>query len=196
MIDFIQSLPKAEIHIHPEGAIQPQTVLALARRHGKLDTLPAGNVAGLQRWFTFTDFPHFLQIYIAIQDLLREPDDFALAAFECGADMAAQNIRYREVTVTPYTHTDLLDKGLAVGDILAGLEAGRRRARREYQLLAGEFGYSRTDITRLARNAFAVCGAEPELKTRLLAEFDGWTAANALPTGGNDDSSRYHVQTE
>jgi len=129
---FIQEMPKAEIHIHLEGAIQPKTVLELAHRHNKLDLLPATDLAGLRQWFTFTDFPHFVQIYMTIQDLLRTPDDFALIAYECGADMAAQNIRYREATVTPFTHTDHHDKGITIEDILSGLEAGRQKAKNEF----------------------------------------------------------------
>lgn len=129
---FIQSMPKAELHVHLEGAIQPRTVLELARRHHKLDELPANDVAGLQQWFTFTDFTHFVTIYLMIQDLLRTADDFALVVYECGTDMAFQNILYREVTVTPYTHTDYQDKGLTIDDILSGLEAGRQQARQDF----------------------------------------------------------------
>lgn len=132
LAQFIRELPKAELHVHLEGAIQPQTVLELARRHQKSHALPATDLAGLKKWFVFTDFPHFVHIYMTIQDLLRTPDDFALVAYECGADMAAQNIRYREVTVTPYTHTDYQDKGLTIDDILLGLEAGRQKARQEF----------------------------------------------------------------
>ncbi|MBV7336985.1 adenosine deaminase [Chloroflexi bacterium TSY] len=129
---FIQSMPKAEIHIHLEGAIEPETVLELAGRHQMLDQLPSGDVAGLQRWFTFTDFPHFVEIYFLISNLLRTPEDFALIVHRCGADMAAQNIRYRELTFTPYTHTDLLDKGLTIDDLLAGLDVGRQQAKDEF----------------------------------------------------------------
>ena len=129
---FIAAMPKAELHIHLEGSIQPQTVLALAQRHNMLDTLPAYDLPGLQRWFSFTDFNHFVDIYFTISDLLRTSEDFATIVHDCGADMAAQNIRYRELTFTPYNHTHLLDKGLTIDDLLAGLEQGRQRARQEF----------------------------------------------------------------
>jgi len=103
--NFIQAMPKAEIHIHLEGAIQPKTVLELARRHKMLDQLPA---------------------------LLRTPDDFALIVYACGEDMAQQNIRYRELTVTPYTHLQLQDKGLTIDDLLDGLEQGRAQAKADF----------------------------------------------------------------
>jgi adenosine deaminase len=129
---FILEMPKAEIHVHLEGAIQPKTVLKLAQHNKLTHLLPTTDLNTLRRWFVFTDFPHFVKIYVTIQDLLRTPDDFALIAYECGADMAAQNIRYRECTVTPYTHTDFQDKGLTIDDILAGLNDGRQRAQDEF----------------------------------------------------------------
>lgn len=129
---FIQEMPKAEIHIHLEGSITPATLLELAERHNRLDTLPSIHVDGLQKWFTFTDFPHFIDIYNTISELLRTPEDFATIAYRCGADMAAQNIRYREVTFTPITHIDLQDKGVTIEHILAGLDAGRQQAKKEF----------------------------------------------------------------
>lgn len=130
---FIRAMPKAEVHIHLEGAIAPATVLELARRHNRLDLLPAQDVPGVQRWFTFTGFPHFVKIYMTIQQLLRTPEDFALIVARCGDDMAAQNIRYRELTVTTFTHTHLQrEKGVTFDDIMEGLEAGRRQAKAEH----------------------------------------------------------------
>jgi len=130
--EFIQKLPKSELHIHLEGAIAPETVLKLAQRHNMEDTLPAQDVAGLQDWFRFTDFDHFVSIYVTIQNLLRTPDDFALIAYDLGADMHRQNILYREATFTPHTHIDFQDKGLTIQDILSGLEQGRQQAQQEF----------------------------------------------------------------
>ena len=132
LTNFIQQMPKAEIHIHLEGAIQPKTVLELAKRHKKVDTLPNDTEAGLRHWFNFTDFPHFLKVYLTIQDLIRTADDFALIVYENGADMATQNIRYREITVTPYTHTNYQDKGLSFDQLLCGLEDGRTQAKADF----------------------------------------------------------------
>ena len=130
--EFIAQMPKAEIHVHLEGSIQPQTVLTLAQRHNLLDTLPAHDLDGLRRWYTFTGFPHFVEIYLTLCNLLRTPEDFATIVYDCGKDMAAQNIRYRELTFTPFIHTHLLNKGLTISDLLAGLDEGRRTARRDF----------------------------------------------------------------
>lgn len=128
---FIEAMPKAELHVHLEGAIQPETLLALARRHHRADLLPSTEVDALRQWFSFTDFHHFIQVYLTISDLLRTPEDFALVVHACGADMAQQNICYRELTFTPFTHLDIQEKGLTAADLLEGLEAGRQQARRD-----------------------------------------------------------------
>ncbi|NJN82481.1 MAG: adenosine deaminase [Caldilineaceae bacterium] len=130
-------MPKAELHIHLEGAIGPATLLELAQRHNGLAALPATDLEGLQKWFDFVDFPHFIEIYLTISTLLRTPDDFATIVYACGEEMARQNIRYREVTFTPFTHTHLQDKGLSLRDLLDGLEAGREAARQAFGVEMG-----------------------------------------------------------
>ncbi len=142
----ILAMPKAEIHVHLEGAIRPRTLLALAERHGRLDELPANDLAGLRDWFRFTDFPHFIQVYLAISDLLRTPDDFAFIVHARGRDMAEQNIRYSELTFTPFTHTHLQAKNLTIDDLLAGLEAGRAQAK-------ADFGVEMRWVFDIPRNA-------------------------------------------
>lgn len=126
---FIEAMPKAELHIHLEGAIAPATLLRLAARHGR--ALPADNVEDLQAWYRFTTFRHFIEVYLAGQACLRAAEDFALIAYELGADRARQAIRYSEVTVTPYTHI-WQQKGIRPAEIIEGLEDGRARARRDF----------------------------------------------------------------
>ena len=129
---FIAEMPKAELHVHLEGTLQPSTAIELARRHGLVDTLPTTDPVKLADWFEFRDFKDFVTVIRAIQKLIRTADDFALVAYQTGADMAEQNIRYRELTVSPYNHTHIFDKGLAIADILTGLEEGRRSARADF----------------------------------------------------------------
>ena len=62
--NFIRAMPKVELHVHLEGSIQPETLLMLARRNGV--SLPVDTVDDLREWYTFTDFAHFIEIYIAI----------------------------------------------------------------------------------------------------------------------------------
>ena len=129
---LIAQMPKAELHVHLEGSIRPATAVELARRHGLATTLPTTDPARLADWFVFRNFNDFIRVIRSIQDLIRTSDDFALVVYEAGADMAEQNIRYRELTVTPYNHTHIFDKGLTIGDILRGLDEGRRSARDDF----------------------------------------------------------------
>ena len=170
---FIQKMPKVELHLHLEGAIEPATLLRLAECNRV--ALPADTVEGLRAWYQFSDFEHFVQVYLAIQQCLRSADDFSLVAYELGADMARQNIRYREATVTPYTHL-LQDKGLAAEDIIAGLEDGRQRAWRD-------FGVEMRWILDIHRNLDMPATAE--VTTRLVLDWSD-RGVVALGIGGNE----------
>lgn len=99
---FIHRMPKVELHVHLEGAIQPATLLELARRNGV--PLPASNVEDMQRWYRFTDFKHFIEIYLTISSCICTPEDIELIARDFLRGQAAQNILHSEVTFTPYTH--------------------------------------------------------------------------------------------
>lgn len=126
--DFIREMPKVELHVHLEGSIRPATVLTLARRNGV--KLPADTTEGLREFYRFTDLDHFIQVYFAVSGCLQTVDDFSLIAYEFGADMARQNIRYAEVTFTP--HTNVVNTGLPFDEVLAGLNDGRSRARADF----------------------------------------------------------------
>lgn len=102
LTQFIRRMPKVELHVHLEGSIQPATLLELARRNAV--ALPANDIAGLQRWYRFTDFKHFIETYLAISACICTPADIELIAADFLRHQAAQNIRYSEVTFTPYTH--------------------------------------------------------------------------------------------
>jgi adenosine deaminase len=99
---FIRRMPKVELHVHLEGSIQPATLLALAKRNQV--ALPAADVAGLQHWYRFTNFKHFIEIYLTISSCICTPEDIELIARDFLRNQAAQNIRHSEVTYTPYTH--------------------------------------------------------------------------------------------
>ena len=100
--DAIIAMPKVELHVHLEGAITPETLLGLARRHGI--TLPASDAAQLRAWCRFTDFAHFVKVYLAISDCLRSAEDIELVARDFLAQQAAQHVVYTEFTYTAYTH--------------------------------------------------------------------------------------------
>ena len=142
---FIADMPKAELHVHLEATLRPSTTIELARRHDLVRTLPTTDPARLADWFEFRNFADFVRVIKAIQNLIRTSDDFALVTYQAGAEMAEQNIRYRELTVSPYNHTHIFDKGLSIGEILGGLDEGRRSAR-------ADFGVEMRWVFDVARN--------------------------------------------
>jgi len=125
---YLQAVPKAELHVHLEGSIRPATLLTLARRNGV--ALPVSTVEEMRAWFRFRNFPHFIEIYTAITRCLKTAEDYELIAYEFGAEMARQNVRYAEVTVSASTHGCSL--GIAHDVYFRGLNAGRERARSDF----------------------------------------------------------------
>ena len=125
---YIRAAPKAELHVHLEGSIQPATLLKLAARNHA--SLPADTEAGLRAWFSFRDFRHFIEVYVALSRCLKTADDYALITTELAASLAAQNARYAEVTFSPSTHA--LTLGLPHDVYFSGLCRGRELARRDY----------------------------------------------------------------
>ncbi len=126
--EFARRIPKAELHVHLEGAIRPPTLLQLARRNGI--ALPANDEAGVREFYRFRNFDHFIQVYMTVIACLRTPDDYELIAYEFGCDRARQNIRYSEATFT--IASDVRLTGLPWPTIVQGLNRGRARARAEF----------------------------------------------------------------
>ena len=122
---FIRHMPKTELHVHLEGSVRPRTVLELAQRHGI--TLPARDESELQRFYSFRDFDHFIEVYIEVNQCLRTSEDFALITRELGEEAAEQNVRYLEVTISPGPH---VRRGkLTYEEFHEGIMAGAREAR-------------------------------------------------------------------
>jgi adenosine deaminase len=125
---YVRAAPKAELHVHLEGSIQPATLLTLSRRNGV--ALPADSEDGLRRWFTYRDFDHFIEIYMAVSSCLRTSEDYELITYALGNELAQQNVRYAEVTFTPATHG--LRLGVPHDAYFGGLTRGRQRVRADF----------------------------------------------------------------
>src|SRR5436309_5455572 len=125
---YVAAVPKAELHVHLEGAIPPATLLTLAQRNGV--QLPVQTVAEMQRWFIFQNFSHFVEIFFAISRCLKTAEDYELIAYEFGANMARQQVRYAEVTFSASTHYFSL--GISHDTYFSGLNKGRERARADF----------------------------------------------------------------
>ncbi len=163
---YLRAAPKAELHVHLEGSIQPATLLALAERNGV--ALPARTVAELQQWFRYRDFNHFIEIYFAITGCLKRAEDYELIAYEFGAEMARQQVRYAEVTFSPSTHYHSL--GIPFDTFFGGLTRGRERAR-------AEFGVEIRWVFDIVRNI------EDETRSRELADYVTSVAIEGMSAG-------------
>ncbi|MFD3699540.1 adenosine deaminase [Streptomyces sp. NPDC058646] len=150
---FIAGLPKAELHVHHVGSASPRIVAELASRHpdSKVPTDPEA----LADYFTFTDFAHFIEVYLSVVDLVRTPEDVRLLTYEVARDMARQNIRYAELTITPYSSTR---RGIEEKAFMEAIEDARRAAETELGVILrwcfdipGEAGLEAAEeTTRLA----------------------------------------------
>ncbi len=147
---FIAGLPKAELHVHHIGSAAPSTVAELAARHAGSTAVPADEAA-LAEYFTFTDFAHFIEVYLSVVDLVRTPEDVRTLTYQVARELAGQEVRYAEVTLTPYTS---MLAGIAAEDYCAAAEDARRAAEKEFGIvlrwcfdIPGEYGIPAADAT-------------------------------------------------
>ncbi|RKS73663.1 aminodeoxyfutalosine deaminase [Actinomadura pelletieri DSM 43383] len=139
---FIDALPKVELHVHLVGSASVPTVLELARRHPE-GPVPVDEDA-LRAFYAFRDFPHFAEVYEAVSGLVRTPEDVGTLVTGVARDLAVQNVRYVELTVTPYTHRRA---GMPMPAITEALDIAAREARDRLGVhvayifdIPGEFG--------------------------------------------------------
>ncbi|MET8475570.1 adenosine deaminase [Streptomyces sp. NPDC006422] len=152
---FITGLPKAELHVHHVGSASPRIVSELAARHpdSKVPTDPER----LAEFFTFTDFAHFIQVYLSVVDLIRTPEDVRLLTYEIARDMARQNVRYAELTITPFSSVKP-SVGIDERGFMDAIEDARKSAEAEFGTvlrwcfdIPGEAGLESAEVTtRLA----------------------------------------------
>ena len=126
MIDdaFLTALPKAELHLHIEGSLEPEMMVALAERNRV--SIPFANVEEVRAAYSFTDLQSFLDIYYAGADVLRTEEDFRDLAIAYFDRAAADGVVHAEIFFDPQTHTH---RGIPFGVVAAGLFAGIEEAR-------------------------------------------------------------------
>lgn len=126
VVELALALPKAELHIHIEGALEPDLAFELARRNGM--TLPYADAEALRAAYDFTDLQSFLDLYYACAAVLRTADDFRDLMLAYLRKAAADGVVHAEVFFDPQTHTE---RGVAFETVLDGLEAGIAAANAE-----------------------------------------------------------------
>ena len=119
----LSALPKAELHLHLEGAMRVETVRDLAHRQGR--AIPSGLT---DEGWRFDGFLDFIDQYVAMCSLMNDLDDFRRLAYEVCEDLSANGIRYAEVVFSPSNHADRLggDWFGPIEAVLDGLAVGER----------------------------------------------------------------------
>ena len=127
----LRTMPKAELHIHIEGSLEPEMIFALARRNAV--ALPYASVEALRAAYAFSDLQSFLDIYYAGASVLLTEQDFFDLGFAYLEKAAAENVRCAEIFFDPQTHTA---RGVPMAHVILGLEHACRRAHAEWGLHA------------------------------------------------------------
>jgi len=156
---FIADLPKAELHVHHVGSASPRIVAELAARHP--DSAVPSDPEALADYFSFRDFAHFIEVYLSVVDLIRDAEDVRLLTYEVARDMARQQIRYAELTVTPFSSTS---RGIPDAAYVEAIEDARKAAEAELGVvlrwcfdIPGEAGLQAAEET-----ARIACDLQPE----------------------------------
>jgi len=126
LAELLREMPKAELHLHIEGTLEPELIFALAQKNGVALAYPS--VEALRAAYAFTDLQSFLDIYYAGASVLLHESDFEAMAMAYFERAAADHVVHAEVFFDPQTHTA---RGVPIGTVLRGLAAARARAKRE-----------------------------------------------------------------
>jgi aminodeoxyfutalosine deaminase len=147
---FIAGLPKAELHVHHVGSASPRIVAELAGRHQGATPVPADPEL-LADYFTFTDFGHFIHVYLSVVDLIRDAEDVWTLTYEIARELATQQVRYAELTLTPFSS---IRRGIPAEAYCDAVEDARRRAAIDHGVqlrwcfdIPGEAGLEAADVT-------------------------------------------------
>jgi adenosine deaminase len=128
---LLRAMPKAELHIHIEGSLEPELIFKLAQRNGV--ALPYANVEALRAAYAFTDLQSFLDIYYAGASVLLKEQDFFDMAWAYLERAAADNVLHTEIFFDPQTHTS---RGVPFETVVKGLDHACHRAHQEMRVSA------------------------------------------------------------
>ncbi|MCP4407356.1 MAG: adenosine deaminase [Gammaproteobacteria bacterium] len=127
MIDeFIHNLPKAELHIHIEGSLEPELMFEIGERNGV--SIPYATVEQVRRAYEFSDLQSFLDIYYQGAQVLLHEQDFYELTWAYLSRIHVQNVRHTEIFFDPQTHTD---RGVALATVVRGISAALQKAEQQ-----------------------------------------------------------------
>jgi adenosine deaminase len=125
--EYVRGLPKAELHLHIEGTLEPELAFRLARKHGV--SLPHASVAELRAAYDFGNLQEFLDLYYALADVLRDAEDFYQLALRYLERAHEQGVVHAEIFFDPQTHTV---RGVPFGAVVEGLHRALAEAQRRF----------------------------------------------------------------
>lgn len=126
MESFIRNIPKAELHIHIEGSLEPELMFKLAKRNGI--ELPYKSVSEIREAYKFQNLQSFLDIYYAGADVLQTEQDFYDLTWAYRQKAASQNVRHTEIFFDPQTHTA---RGITFQSVHSGIHQALQDARQQ-----------------------------------------------------------------
>ena len=128
---LLRRMPKAELHLHIEGSLEPELIFKLAQRNQV--ALPYADVEALRAAYAFSDLQSFLDIYYAGASVLLQEQDFFDMAWAYFERAAADNVVHAEIFFDPQTHTG---RGVPIEAVIVGLDHACRRAHAEFGISA------------------------------------------------------------
>ncbi len=160
--EFIQGLPKAELHLHLEGTLEPEMMFEFARRNDV--ALPYPSVDALRAAYTFRNLQEFLDLYYQGTNVLRERRDFYELTWAYMEKARLQNVRHAEVFFDPQAHTR---RGVRFADVIAGIDEALRDARNRLGVSSKLILCFLRDLT--AQDAVATLNEALPYKERIVA---------------------------
>ena len=159
---FIRGIPKAELHLHIEGSLEPELMFALGRRN-RVD-IPFRSVDEVRAAYAFSNLQDFLDIYYQGANVLQTEDDFRELALAYFTRLHADAGLHAEIFFDPETHTD---RGLPFAVAIEGLLAGMREAEAHFGITSKLITYSRPDGVQLSATLYLPAGYTAEKDGRL-----------------------------
>jgi len=184
---FIVSLPKAELHVHLEGSVDPSTLLALRQRHGKDSSL-----AEVEQLYRYQDFSGFLMAFKTVTEDLQTPEDYELITYRLMEKLKQDNVLHAEVYVSVGV---CLWRKQDFDSMFAGMERGRARGERDFGIsllwifdAVRQFGSDKArHVAELAVRykspsvvGFGIGGDERQAAPELFREVYTYAAENGL----------------
>jgi len=174
---FIANLPKAELHMHLEGSLEPETLIALAQRNGV--ALPYADADALRRAYAFDNLQSFLDLYYLGLTVLQTGADFYQMTAAYLSRAARENVRHAEVFISPQAH---LRRGIAIEPIIENVLAAFDDARARHAITGGVITVIQRQFDE--EDALAMIAAVRPWRDRLLGL--GMGGPHAGEEGGAD----------